>query len=388
MHKSDNQVHSSAPVLVSLLIVIAGEGGHPYPYNRSVGVAAHSIGWEHRAAVQVTCPINNLPPGWEVCLEPIRYHGTRPQFFDILRSSRTLYHYLRKLTATEQRPIILFLELFSFTHLIALAMALMGVPRKNVAVWLVYRYDIHRRRTGILYKFCHALIQWLVHRRLVLFTDSVRLAKSLSAYFHKEFTVLPVPHTGVNDPIKLPAWASSTDRAGKSIGWWPGRPAEEKGLATMQRIAQMTTEAAEHLAIVAAQDAQLKSAAHGCEIISIQTELPRDEYLGWFQATDVVLLPYDAAQYAERTSGIFIEAIVFGKPALVTDGTWMADELRAANLPELIIDWSDPDLPTAIVRLAHDAEVKRKLAKLQKVYLEHHTEQSFARVMQQAFERS
>jgi hypothetical protein len=382
---SDEPTRSPAPLIVSLLINFAGEGGHPYPYNQSVGVAARSIGWEHRAAVQVTCPIKNLPPGWEVCLEPIRYHGARPQFLDILKCSRSLYRYLRKLTTVEHRPIILFLELFSFTHLAALAAALIGIPRKDVSLWLVYRYDIHRHRTRILYKLCHVFFHRLVHCRLVLFSDSALLAKALGAYFHQAFTVLPIPHTGLNDPMKLPVWAASPERDGKVIGWWPGRPAEEKGLAIMQSIAQLTGEDAQQLAIVVAHTAPLKSSANGCQIISIPTDLPRDEYLGWFRVTDVVLLPYDAAKYNERTSGIFIEAIVFGKPPLVTDGTWMADELRTANLPELIMDWADPNLPATIRRLAHDAEVQRKLNGLQKVYREHHTEQSYAHVMQRVF---
>lgn len=54
--------------------------------------------------------------------------------------------------------------------------------------------------------------------------------------------------------------------------------------------------------------------------------LPRDEYNDWI-AQSVVLLPYDAARYQVRTSGVYLEAKIFGAPVIVPAGTWMAEEV-------------------------------------------------------------
>ncbi len=54
--------------------------------------------------------------------------------------------------------------------------------------------------------------------------------------------------------------------------------------------------------------------------------LPRDQYNDWI-AQSLVLLPYDAALYQSRTSGVYCEAKSFGAPVIVPAGTWMADEV-------------------------------------------------------------
>lgn len=52
--------------------------------------------------------------------------------------------------------------------------------------------------------------------------------------------------------------------------------------------------------------------------------LSRDDYLSVLLGADLVLLPYDAAIYATRGSGVFYEAEAAGAPLVVPEGTWMA----------------------------------------------------------------
>jgi hypothetical protein len=54
--------------------------------------------------------------------------------------------------------------------------------------------------------------------------------------------------------------------------------------------------------------------------------LPRDQYNDWI-AQSVVLLPYDAALYQSRSSGVYNEAKSLGAPVIVPAGTWMAEEV-------------------------------------------------------------
>ena len=58
-----------------------------------------------------------------------------------------------------------------------------------------------------------------------------------------------------------------------------------------------------------------------------------DGYRRNFHAADVVLIPYDPAAYDARSSGVFMEAIAAGTPALVSAGSWMADVLKTVQGP-------------------------------------------------------
>jgi hypothetical protein len=56
-----------------------------------------------------------------------------------------------------------------------------------------------------------------------------------------------------------------------------------------------------------------------------------EEYLANFARCSVVLLPYEPAAYRIITSGVFAEAVAFGRPVVVPAGTSMAAELSAGN---------------------------------------------------------
>lgn len=49
-----------------------------------------------------------------------------------------------------------------------------------------------------------------------------------------------------------------------------------------------------------------------------------EEYLALFGQIDVMVVPYEPNSYATRSSGVFVEAIKGGMPAIVTNASWMA----------------------------------------------------------------
>ena len=55
-------------------------------------------------------------------------------------------------------------------------------------------------------------------------------------------------------------------------------------------------------------------------------KLPREQYNDWI-AQSAVLLPYDAALYQSRSSGVYNEAKSLGAPVIVPAGTWMAEDV-------------------------------------------------------------
>lgn len=77
--------------------------------------------------------------------------------------------------------------------------------------------------------------------------------------------------------------------------------------------------------------------------------LPRDEYNDWI-AQSVVLLPYDAARYQSRSSGVYIEAMCFGAPVIVPAGTWMAEEVSRLGNGLVFEDYSAASIAKCIAR--------------------------------------
>lgn len=80
-----------------------------------------------------------------------------------------------------------------------------------------------------------------------------------------------------------------------------------------------------------------ESAAQGFSGYNVDF-LPGDqspvEYLAAIEQADMVLLPYDPAEYRDIVSGIFCEAVAMGKVAIIPAETWMADHIaegRAAG---------------------------------------------------------
>ena len=62
----------------------------------------------------------------------------------------------------------------------------------------------------------------------------------------------------------------------------------------------------------------------------IKQPLASDEYRKLLLDADVVVIPYDRDNYYARSSGVFAEALVAGKPVIVPAGTWMASQLSSA----------------------------------------------------------
>jgi glycosyltransferase involved in cell wall biosynthesis len=153
------------------------------------------------------------------------------------------------------------------------------------------------------------------------------------------------------------------------------------------RLTRHTGPAAQLVQLVAAAGARLAPTPGGCQIRLLPDQLPRADYWGWMRDADLILLPYDLS-YVERTSGIFVEAIAAGKPVLVTAETWMAHELLAHGLRELIVDWSGPDIWERLVCLARDPGLRARLAPMQAAYLRFHSQDGYASALQAALETS
>ena len=74
----------------------------------------------------------------------------------------------------------------------------------------------------------------------------------------------------------------------------------------------------------------------GTDLVLLERPLGPSEYLDLIGDADLMLLPYSAGAYGPRSSGILAEARALGVPAIVPQGTWMAE--AAGPLPIVVFD--------------------------------------------------
>ena len=370
---------------LALLPGLDDQQGHQYDYGRAVQAAVAITGWQYTAAVPITCRIDPLPPQWVRALDRgnYRFDGN---LLRKLRSIGVLGASIGECLRTH-RPadgqLIVFVEFFNDIQLLALWIGLLRQPPAHLGLWLVYRLPVHQGPRRWAYRLLQALInQRLGQSRVKLMTDSAPLARALEPFFGKPLVVLPIPHgvAGAPEPALSPAWPTPRTRY---VAWWPGRAAPDKGLAQLHRLAALSEPVASHWTIVATTEAALQPAPGGPKLHTLPATLSRATYTGWLEEADLVLLPYLAEHYQARTSGIFVEAIAAGKLAVVTAGTWMAQELLAHDLPELIMPWEAPDIWQRLTDLAENTAVRPRLVAMAAAYQRTHNPAGFAAALHQ-----
>ncbi|MCS6814069.1 MAG: glycosyltransferase family 1 protein [Cyanobacteria bacterium] len=380
---------TNQPIFVSLIPNLLGGKGHVYAYHCAVREALMQLGWTHQAAVAPDAILKTLPEGWTPALDGPNLEAIASpvakalNWWGIYRWSEQVANYLRGVVV-QGRPVIVLLERFIPSQLIGLWLALARIPTDHVAVWLLYRRDIHRMRIRRLYKLLNQLIaQQLSPDRLQLLSDSELQAKSLMGYFQMPVTVMPIPHTTIEG-----AQPGATTPKHDIICWWVGEPRPEKGLATIQRLVTLTESVAEQFCLIHAASANIASIPNGMKVKAIADNLSREDYNAWLMASDIILLPYDCNAYQERTSGVFVEGVIAGKLPIVTQNTWMAHELARYGLSELAVVWEQPGILQYIVDRLHDPTVTDRLQRMQQAYLDFHTPATYAKVLLTLYHRS
>jgi len=83
----------------------------------------------------------------------------------------------------------------------------------------------------------------------------------------------------------------------------------------------------------------------------IESPLSFTDYARFLSSIDIALHPHRAtSQYAIVPSGTFADAVVMGKQCVVSDGTWLAGQVRALDWGQIFRSGDAADLADAIVR--------------------------------------
>ena len=194
---------------------------------------------------------------------------------------------------------------------------------------------------------------------------------------------MPIPHTDISCPEK------ESKIETEIFCWWPGSPRLEKGWDILKYIAKEIIKGGEKICFIATENADLLSNPEGINIKTTKNNLTREEYLEWLCLSDIILLPYHADAYKERTSGIFTECIIAGKIPLVTPNTWMAQELKNYQLEDLIIDWDNAQkVCDRIIALMTNSSIHTQIRIMQKDFKQFHNLENYAQTMQEIFDKA
>jgi glycosyltransferase involved in cell wall biosynthesis len=178
-----------------------------------------------------------------------------------------------------------------------------------------------------------------IRQRLTLATDSTKLADEYRRLTTIPVQVWPIPHTA--DVIASDLAAQGMQRRATVLTWLSD-PRDERGFPLFVAAIEwlISTDQLEGLQFIVQRSGDRTESGDsmqalrrldrlGLRVVTFSNgPLPRAEYVRVLQASDVIVLPYDAEVYAARTSGPFTEALASGKAVIVSSGTWMSDQLQ------------------------------------------------------------
>ena len=291
-------------------------------------------------------------------------------YFDILQANLEFYRDLKTaLQKRVNRDSVLFMVGTNHRQLLAWAWWLHSQHTKNSpAVILMFRltyFDITNPRARIprLVRLVFKTLEHLARgHRVRIVTDSERLAGEYSRLTSLPVEAFPIPHTEHVSQSMVPD--VEPPRSGNVRFVALGDAREEKGFPllvnairnlrdnkAMQGI-QFTLQC--HIGDNYHHGAMLRyrRILEEMKIANVQlitNSLDTDAYYQLLNSTDVAILPYSRKIYYARTSGPMVEAFAAAKPVIVTNDTWMSDQLQCFGAGITFQDGNAKDLARAIL---------------------------------------
>lgn len=92
---------------------------------------------------------------------------------------------------------------------------------------------------------------------------------------------------------------------------------------------------------------------------ALEGVLQHSDYVRALVDSDIVLIPYRVNPFRARTSAVFSDAIMLGKPVVATRGTWAGEFVQSMGVGETFDDGSAKGMLEAIRRVVRDIESYR-----------------------------
>lgn len=364
--------------------------GHCFNYANSVCRAASSKNIDFKILTSDACipEVKSAVKSVSVFSPPQRYLY-RSRWKTLLYMPLTFNRYIYKgLTSSDLRFLdpnwIVFIGTADHNYLLGLYMWIKRFNPKNAPAFVLtlrlgyFRVGLNRWSPYALWFMLFIrLIEKLAKRyRILLVTDSKRLKTDFKRFTQLPIHVIPIPH---NDITQLQANTFKNNEKITMISLGPARV--PKGFHTLAQAIQLLHQQGEmrnlsfnlHIFHEAAVGKIIPEAIKDLKLLKlpnihfVEQHLGELEYYQMLKDSDVSLIPYSPDMYYANTSGTFTESLAAGKPVIVTEGTWMSEQLKQYGAG-ITCKYNDPkDLARAIMEmrdnyhmLAEQAMAKRK----------------------------
>jgi len=217
---------------------------------------------------------------------------------------------------------------------------------------LILRHDsdITRARQEDPAEFRDRLIRLSssTHPRVIFHTDSEAIASDYGSFTDRQvpINVVPIPVCRLAESMRRPWPTHAADCLRIAI---MGSSRLERGFGTLATlITQLPPRFSDTRVCLTVQVNRCSADPHVRQIIRwLDTRVIQnspdtpvlelwdgpatdDVYFGRFADSDILIAPYTSLKYVRSTSGVFVEALYLGVPAVVMHGTWAAGILQDA----------------------------------------------------------
>ncbi len=216
----------------------------------------------------------------------------------------------------------------SIWHAWALAEIMQEIPLQNTTFKINIFHDRARLLTGDFRKSSYFpeydfMLKQLTQSPLQIYTDTYESQAAFEQYFAVKTPYFPMFSVSNFGEIKEKA-------IGDTIQFcYPGNVQKAKGFDVLVEALKETDLNAGHFKIrtfISYLQKELKAWIDDLpthpNIEVVEGSLSTEEYSKLLQEADVILLPYRAADFGGRTSGIYADAVILEKPVVITRETW------------------------------------------------------------------
>lgn len=250
-------------------------------------------------------------------------------------------------------PVQVFMYLGSCEAAEAIRRAIQKYPNVDACVNLFYSSFPERMSQAAQAQSGAILKVVAAEPRMRLSATTERLAERLHSLFGVPLTVLPHPSTTFSDAeVQEMASKPIIRAAGMRRVLFPGGIRLEKGISkTVDIVKRNSAGRGPRVDVVLrahvrgdTNDAMARElqALNGGRVRLVTGELSSAGYKSMIRNSEIVIVPYAASHFGDRTSGAFIDAVFAGKATICEAGTWMG-RIIAANGIGGVVESGEPD---------------------------------------------
>ncbi|HWB07599.1 MAG TPA: glycosyltransferase [Pirellulales bacterium] len=270
---------------------------------------------------------------------------------------------------------LVFLPTVAEADMLGLADLFRADRNTTEATWhLLFRRDVPQANPGLARSRRHfeQFASRSSGRQVFFYTDTEPLTAEYNRLGRVSFCTLPIPIANSDRPpggeigrgggLRHVVYLGDA-RTEKGYHWLPRLVSDAKAAGLPVRFTfQSNFNVPGGEPAAAEARAELASLPTDFGVTLLTEPLSSQGYLRLLLAADVVVIPYDAAAYKARSSGVFAEALAAGKPVIVPEGTWMAGELRRAGGESGVIYRDARELAGHLARIVCDYDHYRAAA--------------------------